>query len=400
MNTLMTHQQINCIYQPVSIRCPSGTNVIIKVAQYVSSTHVRETNICGTRDVIKNTVQEHQFKDCHWHDSLQYSLLQTVVEACRSKEQCQFQASPAKSGIDPCPNISAYIEVQYQCRPYSFSSKVGCEHEKINFACEPNMRLAIFSASYGRTEYQSVQCPQPQGVAEETCLLSYATEIVIEHCHGKRNCTLTADSETFANPCRKESRVYLKIVYACVARRVLSEKYEEALDESEYSLQEEIDQHDVLDNPESLAPFLDVRKYNENNSSAILLQQRPSNSVHNSTISESKEKLYIYLVGSVSGIIVSLVLFVIVRLMWKKRSSRGGNKFHEDRVGNTSLPHSFNDEISEVDADITLAEVMPPVTIIPGHHHISSPSEVVRYGKDGITPRALYQDDNNQFFYG
>lgn len=91
---------------------------------------------------------------------------------------------------------------------------------------------------------------------------------------------------------------------------------------------------------------------------------------------ESKEKLYIYLVGSVSGIIVSLVLFVIVRLMWKKRSSRGGNKFHEDRVGNTSLPHSFNDEISEVDADITLAEVMPPVTIIPGHHHISSPSEV------------------------
>lgn len=66
---------------------------------------------------------------------------------------------------------------------------------------------------------------------------------------------------------------------------MLSEKYEEAPDQSEYSLQEEIDQHDVLHNPESLAPFLDVRKYNENNSSAILLQQRPSNSVHNSTIS-------------------------------------------------------------------------------------------------------------------
>lgn len=81
MNTLMTHQQINCIYQPVSIRCPSGTNVIIKVAQYVSSTHVRETNICGTTDVVKNAAQEHQFKDCHWHDSLQVStsIFRTVA---------------------------------------------------------------------------------------------------------------------------------------------------------------------------------------------------------------------------------------------------------------------------------------------------------------------------------
>lgn len=93
---------------------------------------------------------------------------------------------------------------------------------------------------------------------------------------------------------------------------------------------------------------------------------------------ESKEKLYIYLVGSVSGILVSLVLFVIVRLIWKRRTSRGGDKFGDSRAGNTSLPHSFNDEISEVDADITLAEVMPPVTVIPSHHHISSPGEVMR----------------------
>lgn len=47
------------------------------------------------------------------------------------------------------------------------------------------------------------------------CLLSYATEIVIDHCHGKRNCTLVADSKTFTNPCKEKSRVYLKVVYAC-----------------------------------------------------------------------------------------------------------------------------------------------------------------------------------------
>lgn len=54
------------------------------------------------------------------------------------------------------------------CVSDSFSSKVGCEHEKVTFECEPNTRLAIYSASYGRTQYQSVQCPQPQGVAEES----------------------------------------------------------------------------------------------------------------------------------------------------------------------------------------------------------------------------------------
>lgn len=34
-------------------------------------------------------------------------------------------------------------------------------------------------------------------------------------CHGRRRCTVTADSATFGNPCRSDSRVYLKVVYTC-----------------------------------------------------------------------------------------------------------------------------------------------------------------------------------------
>ena len=92
----------------------------------------------------------------------------------------------------------------------------------------------------------------------------------------------------------------------------------------------------------------------------------------------SSEKLYIYLIGSISGILISLVIFVIVRLVWKKRSTRSDDKYRENNsVGNTSLPPSFNEAITEVDADITMAEIMPPVTVISSHHHhISSPSEV------------------------
>ena len=34
-------------------------------------------------------------------------------------------------------------------------------------------------------------------------------------CHGKRQCTLSADPATFGNPCKPESRMYLKVVYTC-----------------------------------------------------------------------------------------------------------------------------------------------------------------------------------------
>jgi hypothetical protein len=45
--------------------------------------------------------------------------------------------------------------------------------------------------------------------------VSYATETVMNICHGKRSCTLSADPATFGNPCKPESRMYLKVVYTC-----------------------------------------------------------------------------------------------------------------------------------------------------------------------------------------
>lgn len=34
-------------------------------------------------------------------------------------------------------------------------------------------------------------------------------------CHGRRRCTISADRKTFGDPCRRDSRVYLKVVYTC-----------------------------------------------------------------------------------------------------------------------------------------------------------------------------------------
>lgn len=49
-----------------------------------------------------------------------------------------------------------------------FRSKIACENDVIQLICNPYSRIAIYSASYGRTEYESLQCSQPQGVKEES----------------------------------------------------------------------------------------------------------------------------------------------------------------------------------------------------------------------------------------
>ncbi|EFN67512.1 hypothetical protein EAG_10874 [Camponotus floridanus] len=62
-----------------------------------------------------------------------------------------------------------------------------------------------------------MQCPQPRGVQEETCMMDFATETVMQLCHGKRRCSVVANSTTFGrpDPCSPNSKTYLKVVYTC-----------------------------------------------------------------------------------------------------------------------------------------------------------------------------------------
>lgn len=118
--------------------------------------------------------------------------------------------------------------------PDEFRSKVACENDVVQLMCNPYSRIAIYGASYGRTEYESLQCAQPSGVKEDferetriftisrilinifaACPASYTTETVMKICHGQRKCSLTADSATFGKPCKPETRMYLKVVYTC-----------------------------------------------------------------------------------------------------------------------------------------------------------------------------------------
>lgn len=70
--------------------------------------------------------------------SFQYSLLQTVVEACQKKRHCKFLASPKTFGGDPCPGHRKFVEVAYKCRPCKYCQ--GCGF--IYFRMYANLDLA------------------------------------------------------------------------------------------------------------------------------------------------------------------------------------------------------------------------------------------------------------------
>ncbi|XP_015594599.1 uncharacterized protein LOC107267421 isoform X3 [Cephus cinctus] len=237
--TLKTYQRAACDEETMTLKCPLGTTISVTVARY-GRADAASAGKCATPYPTLDEKQAN--RTCFWPNALQYSLLQTVVEVCQKKRQCKFNTSPKTFQGDPCPGQPKYIEVAYKCRPYEFRSKIACENDVINLKCYPGRRVAIYSASFGRTEYESVQCPQPHGVMEETCTVSYATETVMNMCHGKRHCSVAANSTTFGDPCKPDSRMYLKVVYTCVPSEVLREQYKGPLEPDELDVVDEFEE--------------------------------------------------------------------------------------------------------------------------------------------------------------
>ncbi|XP_029178404.1 uncharacterized protein LOC114946141 isoform X1 [Nylanderia fulva] len=240
--TLKTYQRAACDEETMTLKCPPGTTILVEHAQY-GRTGMHGISKCNSSVAPMIAEDEPTNHTCIWPQSVQHSLLQRVVGICQKKRQCKFNTSPKTFG-DPCPGMQKYLEVAYKCRPYEFRSKVACENDVVNLVCHPTQRVAIFSASFGRTEYESLQCPQPLGVQEENCMMDFATETVMQLCHGKRRCSVIANSTTFGrpDPCSPMSKTYLKVVYTCVPRSVLREQYEGEIEPDELQLMHEFEE--------------------------------------------------------------------------------------------------------------------------------------------------------------
>ncbi|XP_015187724.1 PREDICTED: uncharacterized protein LOC107072366 isoform X2 [Polistes dominula] len=239
-STLKTYQRASCDEETMTLKCPPGTTVSVALARYgrvAGSGPLR----CGisSSDLSSNFVIDRNQQS---NDTCLLSTLQTVVEMCRNKRQCKFNTSPKTFEEDPCPGLPKYVEVAYKCSPYEFRRKVVCENDVVNLTCHPGQRVAILRASFGKPEYESFQCPQPHGLKNDTCTATYATETVIQMCHGKRHCSIVANSTTFNDPCRPEIKTYFEVVYTCVQRWILREQYQSDLEADEMNLTHRIDE--------------------------------------------------------------------------------------------------------------------------------------------------------------
>ncbi|XP_017856148.1 PREDICTED: uncharacterized protein LOC108608994 isoform X1 [Drosophila arizonae] len=495
--TLRTYQKAACDTDQVVIACPRGTSISIEFAQYnkfVAKDGYSIEELCPVTGTVKPEIRgkakhllrgsifgsttqkvpanryvsngyaiameapsstsgpngpitessaddaqksESSSENCMWPNALQYSLLQTVVEACQKKKHCKFHGSPQFYGLgasgvgdssgtssyhsstassnaissDPCPKRRKIVEIAYKCRPYEFRSKVACHNDVAQLECNPYSRIAVYSASFGRTEYESIQCPQPQGVREETCLASFATETVMQICHGRRRCNLAADANTFGTPCQPNSRMYLKVVYTCVPKQVLKESNESEV-EADETEDFEGDINDLYDDEliykESEAiPKLYSNTTKTSRGNATGGAGRAANSnpegIHTATngsldadadgsgvnpvmthsadlsLEDDQQRLYLYLliVGLV-GVLCSIVI-VVARLLLQKRRMASDTHSNSSTKGGTSgglgdettIPSGFNDTISEIDADIDLTTSIPLPSVSKNENYIT-----------------------------
>ncbi|CAH3997040.1 unnamed protein product [Pieris brassicae] len=369
LDTLRTHQKAACDEDMVTLICPRGTTISIQVAQYGAAA---SQSSCSPELAEYQPVAVEVLGDtsCTWPSALQYSLLQTVVEACQKKRQCKFHTSPKAFGVDPCPGSRRFVEVAYKCRPYEFRSKVGCENDVLHLSCNPHSRVAIYSAQYGRTEYDSIQCPQPRGMKEETCMEPYATETAMRECHGKRRCVLSADSKMFGKPCRTGSRTYLKVVYTCVPRTVLKERYESAPEEDEVAHAAYPLEHEELDEPgdrwwgESAVPpapavaAVPPQRPHSNNTT----REEPSPSPPGQHFTKNTSEfdiMYLYIIGGVTAVVLLCGIIGAIRcIIYKQNADQPKGP---DVSATTDIPNGFNDSISEVDNDINITSLSGPI---------------------------------------
>ncbi|EMP27794.1 Putative protein C21orf63 like protein [Chelonia mydas] len=109
--------------------------------------------------------------------------LQKMLDECQDRRSCQFLVNSRLFGLDPCPGTGKYLIVWYKCRPNEYKSKVACEDDKLRLSCKKNTVIAIYSATFGRTQGGSLECPY-QNLGMPTIGYTYTVHL-LRQCVGR-----------------------------------------------------------------------------------------------------------------------------------------------------------------------------------------------------------------------
>ncbi|XP_042594325.1 protein eva-1 homolog C-like isoform X2 [Cyprinus carpio] len=210
---LKNHTAHACDGETLSIRCPTRTSVAVLSAFY--GRRVPSPYLCPHA----NPSITEENTDC-----TSTTAIQKVMSECQDRRECQIPVVSPVFGQDPCPETSKYIIVSYKCKPEHHRSRMVCENERMKLACKNDTVLAIYSATFGHLEHDSLECPQEAKTKPDIeCLSPSALRRVSRKCHGRTNCSVLADAQGFGDPCFPGTKKHLRVSFTCVPRYLLED---------------------------------------------------------------------------------------------------------------------------------------------------------------------------------
>ncbi|XP_016302072.1 protein eva-1 homolog C-like isoform X2 [Sinocyclocheilus anshuiensis] len=210
---LKNHTAHACDGETLSIRCPTRTSVAVVSAFY--GRRVPSPYLCPQAN--PNITEENT-------DCTSTTAIQKVMSECQDRRECQIPVVSPVFGQDLCPETSKYIIVSYKCKPEHHRSRTVCENERMKLACKNDTVLAIYSATFGHLEHDSLECPQEAKTTPDIeCLSPSALRRVSRKCHGRTNCSVLADAQGFGDPCFPGTKKHLRVSFTCVPRYLLED---------------------------------------------------------------------------------------------------------------------------------------------------------------------------------
>uniref|UniRef100_A0A3Q2ZAT9 Si:ch73-335m24.2 n=1 Tax=Kryptolebias marmoratus TaxID=37003 RepID=A0A3Q2ZAT9_KRYMA len=207
---LRNHTAHACEGEMLIIKCPSRTSVSVLSAFY--GRRVPYKYLCPSANANATT------EDTECTSSV---ALEKVLSECQDQQSCHIPVLTPVFGPDPCPLTTKYLLVSYKCRPGKpLSNKTKsakllvCENERLRLACKNETVLAIYSATFGHLNTLTL--------TKFMYLFSWSLK-VSRRCHGRANCSVLADTQTFGDPCFPGTRKHLRVSFTCVPRYLLED---------------------------------------------------------------------------------------------------------------------------------------------------------------------------------
>uniref|UniRef100_A0A3B3VXK5 Si:ch73-335m24.2 n=1 Tax=Poecilia latipinna TaxID=48699 RepID=A0A3B3VXK5_9TELE len=202
---LKNHTAHACEGDLLVIKCPSRTSVAVLSAFY--GRRVPNKHLCPAPNA--NITVEEEDTDC-----TSSTALEKAQSECQDERSCHIPVLAPVFGPDPCPLTTKYLLVSYKCKPHHHTRLV-CENERLRLMCKNESVLAIYSATFGHLLHGSPNCPEEPGSKSNMCLSAVALRKVSRRCHGRENCSIFADTQTFGDPCFPGTRKHLRVSFTC-----------------------------------------------------------------------------------------------------------------------------------------------------------------------------------------